>query len=104
VWYGRNLDSPAWNDPELRTLCYQLDGSEQASELGHYRLFFILNADPGLQHVTLPLLWDGAQWGRLVDTSLPASEEIALPGNEVPLDPPGFYLANPHSTVVLLGR
>jgi isoamylase len=104
VWYGRNLDSPAWDDPELRTLCYQLDGSEQASELGHYRLFFILNADPGLQHVTLPLLWEGARWGRLVDTSLPAGEEIALPGNEMPLDPPGFYLANPHSTVVLLGR
>jgi isoamylase len=104
VWYGRELGSPAWNDPELRTLCYQLDGSEQRSELGHYRLLFILNADPNLQHVKLPPLWEGARWGRLIDTSLPAGEEIALPGNEVPLDPPGFYLTNPRSTVVLIGR
>jgi isoamylase len=104
VWYGTNLDSPAWDDPELRTLCYQLDGSEQASELGHYRLFFILNADPRLRHVSLPPLWQGARWARLVDTSLPAGQEILLPGNEVPLDPPGFYLVNPRSTVVLFGR
>jgi glycogen operon protein len=104
VWYGKDLGSPAWDDPELRTLCYQLDGSEHASELGHYRLFFILNADPALQHVALPPLWEGARWHRLIDTALPAGEDICLPGNEVALDPPGFYLANPRSTVVLIGR
>ena len=31
-------------------------------------------------------------------------EDIVLPGAEVPLDPPGFYLVNPRSTVVLIGR
>jgi isoamylase len=104
VWYGKELGSPAWDDPELRTICYQLDGSEQASELGHYRLFFILNADSALQYVALPPLWDGARWHRLIDTTLPAGEDICLPGNEVALDPPAFYLANPRSTVVLIGR
>jgi isoamylase len=104
VWYGRDLGSPAWDDPGMRTLCYQLDGSEHASELGHYRLFFILNTDPALQHVTLPPLWEGARWHRLIDTSLPAGKDICLPGDEVTLDPPGFYLANPRSTVVLIGR
>jgi hypothetical protein len=39
-----------------------------------------------------------------VDTSLPAGEDIVLPGAEVPLDPPGFYLVNARSTVVLIGR
>ncbi len=104
VWYGTDLGSPPWEDPGLRTLCYQLDGSEQSSELGHYRLFFILNADAALRRVALPPLWEGARWSRLIDTALPAGEEIVLPGHEVPLDPPGFYLANPRSTVVLLGR
>ena len=104
VWYGEDLGSPTWDDPELRTLCFQLDGSEHASELGHYRLFFIFNADPALQHVALPPLWEGARWHRLVDTSLPAGEDVSLPGHEVALNPPGFYLVNPRSTVVLIGR
>jgi len=34
----------------------------------------------------------------------PAGEDIVLPGAEVPLDPPGFYLVNARSTVVLIGR
>ena len=33
-----------------------------------------------------------------------AGEDLLLPGREVPLDPPGFYLVNPRSTVVLLAR
>jgi glycogen operon protein len=104
VWYGTDLGSPAWDDPELRTVCVQLDGGEEHSDLGHYRLFFILNADPALRRVELPPLGPDARWSRLVDTSLPAGQEIALPGAEVPLDPPSFYLVNPRSTVVLIGR
>jgi isoamylase len=104
VWFGNDLGSPRWDDPALHTLCYQLDGGEQTSELGRYRLFFVLNADAALQRVALPALWPGARWGRLIDTTLPAGEDIVLPGREVPLDPPGFYLVNARSTVVLLGR
>ncbi len=104
VWYGTDLGPPPWDDPELRTVCVQLDGGEEHSDLGHYRLFFILNADPVLRRVELPPLGPGARWSRLVDTSLPAGREIVLPGAEVPLDPPSFYLVNPRSTVVLIGR
>jgi isoamylase len=104
VWYDNDLGSPHWQDGALRTLCYQLAGSEQGAELAHYRLFFVLNADSALQRVTLPPLWQGARWSRLIDTALPGGEDIVLPGQEVPLDPPDFYLVNPRSTVVLLGR
>jgi glycogen operon protein len=45
AWFGKDLGRLFWDDPELRTLCYQLDGGEERSELGHYQLFFILNAD-----------------------------------------------------------
>ena len=45
-----------------------------------------------LKHVTLPPLPPGARWSRLVDTSLSSGEDVVLPGSEVPLDPPGFYL------------
>jgi len=39
-----------------------------------------------------------------VDTSLDAGEDIADPGRELPIDPPGHYLATPRSTVVLMGK
>jgi isoamylase len=104
AWFGADLGPPHWDDAELRLLAYQLDGGEEASALGEYRLFVILNADPGPQRVALPPPPAPMRWRRLVDTSLPAGEEITAPGEEVLIDPPEFYLANPRSTVVLLGR
>ncbi len=104
VWYGNDLTAPRWDDPQARSVAAQLDGSAERSELGPYRLYFILNASAALQRFALPLLAPGAAWHRLVDTSLPAGEEIVLPGAEVLLDPNDYYLVNPHSTVVLIGR
>ena len=104
VWYGANLTAPRWDDPQARSVAAQLDGRAERSELGPYRLYFILNASAALQRFALPLLAPGAAWHRLVDTSLPVGEEIVLPGAEVLLDPADYYLVNPHSTVVLIGR
>jgi len=104
VWYGSDLAAPVWDDPQAHSVAAQLDGGAERSDLGPYRLYFILNAGEALQRFTLPPLPLGAAWHRLVDTSLPAGEEIVLPGAEVLIDPPGFYLVNPHSTVVLIGR
>ena len=104
VWYGADLTAPRWDDPQARSVAAQLDGRAERSELGPYRLYFILNASAALQRFALPLLAPGAAWHRLVDTSLPAGEEIVLPGAEVLLDPADYYLVNSHSTVVLIGR
>ncbi len=104
TWFGVNLDRPRWDDPELRTLCYMLDGSEEPSDLGEYRIFLIFNGDSCLQTVQIPPLPEGLLWRRVMDTSLPAGEEFCEPGHEIPLDPPGYYLANPRSTVVLLAN
>jgi len=104
VWYGSDLAAPAWDDPQAHSVAAQLDGEAEWSDLGPYRLYFILNAGEALQRFSLPPLPPAAAWHRLVDTSLPAGEEIVLPGAEVLLDPPGFYLVNPRSTVVLIGR
>ncbi len=103
VWYGTSLGSPDWNDPELRTLCYQLDGGEEPSDLGDYRLFLILNADYRTQYVRIPAPPEGKRWRRVIDTSLPAGEDFCSPGAEVLLDPAHTYITNPRSTVVLLG-
>ena len=101
-WYGANLGKPDWDNPESRTLCFMLDGGEEISEIGDYRLFNILNAASNLQYVPLPLLEGGRIWHRVIDTSLPPGEDFRGVGKEVPLDPPNGYLANPRSVVVLL--
>lgn len=103
-WFGEDTGKPHWDDPELRTLCFQLDGGGEKSELGDYHLFFILNADPNLQSIRLPQLTNGKQWYRVIDTSLGSGEDFLDVGKEIRIDPPDQYLANPRSTVVLIGR
>jgi glycogen operon protein len=104
TWYGPDLGRPAWDDPELRTLCYQLEGSEEPSDLGDYRLFLILNADHRVQDVRLPPLAAPQRWRRVLDTSLEPGQEWCDPGSEVPIEPADHYLANPRSVVVLIGN
>ncbi len=103
TWYGRDLGKPFWDDPELRTICYRIDGSDEGSDLGEHHLFFILNADFRLQAVKLPELTN-RDWYRVIDTSLRSGEDFLGIGKEVRIDPPDYYLANPRSTVVLFGK
>ncbi len=102
-WFGADLGSPQWQDAEARTLCYRLDGGEVDSDQGAYHLFIILNSSPHLQRVAIPEQNNGRRWHRVVDTSLPASEDLLDVGKEVALDPADFYLTNPRTTVTLLG-
>jgi glycogen operon protein len=103
-WFGPSLDEPAWQDPDVRTLCYRLDGSEAADGPRDYVLFIVLNADHRLRYIQIPAPPPGKTWYRVVDTSLDFGEDIADDGRETPVDPPGHYLANPRSTIVLVGK
>jgi isoamylase len=97
AWYGLNLDRPAWDDPELRTLAYMLGGG------GGRPLFFIFNAEYRGRDVALPRLPNGVVWRRVIDTGLPAGEDFADEGTEVPLPNPTRYPVGPRTTVVLIG-
>jgi isoamylase len=103
-WFGKDLGTPAWHDPEARTLCYRLDGGETRSALGAYYLFIIFNGDHSLQRITIPPLQGGRRWYRVMDTSLPSGEDFVDSGGEILLDPADCYLVNPRSSVLLLGR
>jgi isoamylase len=103
AWFGDDLGGPAWDDSELRALSYQLDGGEEPSALGDYRLFLILNADYRRQTVQLPELPAPKRWRRVIDTSLCSGQDICDSGAEVALDPANVYIVNPRSTVVMLG-
>jgi isoamylase len=104
TWFGPDLGSPRWDDPEARTLCYRLDGGETLSALGKYYLHFILNADFQLQAVKIPALLAGQSWYRVIDTSLPSGEDFLEAGNEIRLEPGDSYLVNPRSVVMLLSK
>jgi glycogen operon protein len=102
-WFGVDMEAPNWDDPEARTLCYMLDGSEDKSEAGDYMLFVIINADYKVQDVKLPYI-EAKKWFRVIDTSLASGMDFMEDGKEMLLDPFDLYIANPRSTVVLLGK
>ena len=104
AWFDENGNKPDWDNPDARTLCMQLDGSEALAATGDYLLYLILNADYRVKSVRLPETKGGKKWRRVIDTSLAAGEDFLDEGKEIKIDPAEFYLANPRSTVVLLAR
>jgi isoamylase len=103
-WFGLNLDSPEWDNYENRTLCYMLDGTEEKSDVGEYFLFIILNADFRMRNIMLPDLPNGRKWHRAIDTSISSGEDFLDLGKEILLEPGDHYLADPRSTIVLVGK
>jgi isoamylase len=104
TWFSPDQGVPAWLDREARTVCYQLDSSEDGGEVEAERLFFIFNGDFASQWVNLPPLASGLTWHRAVDTSLGTGTDFMDAGEEVALQPADHYIANARSTVVLLAR
>lgn len=104
TWYSPDLTRPDWENPEVRTLCYQIDGEDVRSDIGHYHLFFILNADVNPVKVKIPPLNENERWFRAIDTSLRGSESFYPPHEEIPLISSDYYLASPRSTVILVGK
>jgi glycogen operon protein len=103
-WFGPSGGTPDWDNPDARTLCYQLDTDDTLPAGAVTRLFFILNADYRDQWIVLPALAGTYAWHRIIDTSLPAGQDFAEPHSEVRIDPADHYIANPRSTVVLVSR
>jgi glycogen operon protein len=104
TWVGPEQGKPRWQDGNARTLCYQLDSTEDGATLDVDRLFFIYNGHFESQWVQLPPLEASRNWCRAIDTSLAAGEDFAEADQEIRLDPADQYIANPRSTVVLLAR
>jgi len=103
-WFGLNLEKKDWENPELRTLCYQLDQREVDVAAATALFFVILNADHRTQWVQLPPLEGGQRWHRVIDTSLDAGEDFRDETDAVLVAPSDHYIANGRSTVVLLSK
>jgi hypothetical protein len=84
-------------------VCCLLDGDEEPSEAGPYFLFLALNGDYRQREVKVPPLPSGLRWRRAIDTSLPAGEEFAEDGADLPPPLAERYPVNPRTVVVLIG-
>jgi glycogen operon protein len=106
-WFGPDGSPVRWDDPESRALAFRLDGSESSSECGDADsdVMVMLNAGTGKCTFSLPApSTKGAGWHRVADTSLPDGEDIVEDALAVKMDPPGFYIVNERTCVVLISR
>ena len=100
TWYNNGIGTLPWNNPDLKTICFLLDG-EEASPGSRDRIFMIFNSDSSSQDIHLP---DQSEpWRRLIDTSL-ERDAILFPDEGVPLPSQEHYAAQSRSVVMLWTR
>jgi glycogen operon protein len=97
TWYGEKLNTPAWSDPQARTLAMTLAGFDGAPDI----------------HVMLNMYWEsvdfdlpivpGRSWFRALDTAQPPPDDIAGPGAEAPVAGTTYKLQG-RSVAALINR
>jgi glycogen operon protein len=97
TWHGCALNSPGWNDPECRILAYTM-----GDFFGGPDLHVMMNMGSDKASFQIPPLPD-QRWHRLLDTSLYAPDDIAEPGQEIPITD-NFYHVNDRTIVVLISK
>ncbi|MBN2416910.1 glycogen debranching protein GlgX [bacterium] len=102
-WFGRNLQPPSWDDYKKRTIAFQLDGSETASDKRQYFLFFIFNSYRRAMVMKLPQ-HHSLHWHRIVDTAEPPGKDFLEADHGTRLKQQEFYKAGGRSVVVLIAR
>jgi glycogen operon protein len=105
-WYDENLRAPDWRNPEVRHLAFYVQGTEARLATGREErdLFVILNSHWDAKSFALPRLQTGLAWHRVLDTSLPAGQDIVDEEAAPRVVPEDRYLANGRSIVVLVGK
>ncbi|MDD4939786.1 MAG: glycogen debranching protein GlgX [Candidatus Omnitrophica bacterium] len=76
-WFGRHLNTPNWDSPKLKTLCYQLAVSKIVPSEGNYYLFLVFNMHYRRVVVYFPR-HEGLKWYRLVDTSRKTADDFRI--------------------------
>jgi glycogen operon protein len=95
-WHGTRTGDPDWTG-HSRTLAFQLRGGH-----GQPDLYVAFNASSEWHRFALPP-HDGAwRWQRLVDTNLQPPHDIVEEKDAVQLRPADYYIASPHSAIILV--
>jgi glycogen operon protein len=98
TWHGTRVGEPDWTGQQ-RTLAFQLHGWH-----GQPDLFVLFNAHWEWQKFHLPPHDGRWRWKRLVDTNLPAPDDIVEEKDAVALRPGDHYVAAPRSAVILTAQ
>ncbi len=91
-WYGEDLATPHWHDPDGRVLCFTLAGVPPAEPALHV----MINMAPTVRLLPLPPA-PPQGWRRIVDTTLVAPDDLVPAG--VPALAP-YYRLGPHGIAV----
>jgi glycogen operon protein len=95
-WHGTKLGNPDWTG-ESRVLAFQMHGWHDKPDV-----YVMFNAHWEPQRFALPNRDWHDRWMRLVDTSLPAPDDIVPDETAIQLNPADHYLVNPRATVILV--
>jgi glycogen operon protein len=97
AWHGCQLNNAPWGDPNAKVLAFTLGGENQSADI----------------HVMMNMYWEplgfeipqagDRTWYRIVDTSLPAPQDIVPTAQGAPIAG-GQYIVNGRSVVVLMTR
>ena len=96
-WHGVRLDHPDWSDDLHSVGLLMTHRDSQRS------LYFFFNAYWQPLVFEVPPLADGAAWKRVINTSLPAPDDI-LPRAQAPVVETNLYQSGPRSVVVLISE
>ena len=95
-WHGTQLQEPAWNDPEARTLAFTITD-------GATTIHVMLNMDFSDQCFDIPLLTANANWKKIIDTAQPSPFDIVASDQASNIDSDQLLVAK-HSIVALLSN
>jgi glycogen operon protein len=98
TWHGCELNQPGWCDPGSAVLAFTMGGPGDDEDL---HVMFNMSAQD--LDFAVPVVPE-RRWWRAVDTSLPAPEDIASPGDETEIKPDDHYRVAAHSVVVLTAK
>jgi isoamylase len=98
AWHGCKLYSPGWSDPGSSVLAFTMGGFDVDDDL--HVMLNMSGQDLDFEIPPVP----GRGWRRVVDTSMPSPQDIALPGDEIEVKPDDRYRVNAHSVVVLISQ
>ncbi len=96
-WHGAYLNAPGFGDPLSHVLAFTLGDPGDGEDI-----HAILNMELGDVTFALPPV-PGRRWYRVADTALSAPDDIANPGEEIPVEG-DTYRATNRSVVILVSR
>lgn len=96
TWHGTKIGDPDWSGAS-RALAFQMHGWHNQPDF-----YVMFNAHWDTQRFHIPPDDGQWRWRRLVDTHLPAPDDILEEKDAVALKPADHYLVSPRSAVILI--